>query len=64
VSDHWVYDSENQEYYFWKMRRYKKYMSKLPEGRKPLPNEWFVDRANIMQPEDKKEKPKPDKKEE
>ena len=39
-------------------------MSKLPEGRKPLPNEWFVDRANIMQPEDKKEKPKPDKKEE
>jgi recombinational DNA repair protein RecR len=21
-------------------------MSKLPEGRKPLPNEWFVDRAN------------------
>ena len=21
-------------------------MSKLPEGRKPLPNEWFIDRAN------------------
>ena len=21
-------------------------MAKIPEGRKPLPNEWFVDRAN------------------
>ena len=21
-------------------------MSKLPEGRKPLPDEWFIDRAN------------------
>jgi hypothetical protein len=41
-------------------------MSKLPEGRKPLPNEWFIDRAKIMQPDpaNKKEKPKPDKKEE
>ena len=24
-------------------------MSKLPEGRKPLLNEWFIDRANIME---------------
>ena len=24
-------------------------MSKLPEGRKPLPNEWFIDRANMME---------------
>lgn len=23
-------------------------MSKLPEGRKPLPNEWFIDRANML----------------
>lgn len=23
-------------------------MSKLPEGRKPLPNEWFIDKANIL----------------
>ena len=23
-------------------------MSKLPEGRKPLPNEWFIDRANRL----------------
>lgn len=23
-------------------------MSKLPEGRKPLPQEWFVDRANML----------------
>ena len=28
-------------------------MSKLPEGRKPLPNEWFIDRAKILQPEPK-----------
>lgn len=40
-------------------------MSKLPEGRKPLPNEWFIDRAKVLQPDEpKKEKPKPDKKEE
>lgn len=25
-------------------------MSKLPEGRKPLPQEWFVDRANMISP--------------
>ena len=31
-------------------------MAKLPEGRKPLPNEWFIDRANILQPEPKEEK--------
>ena len=31
-------------------------MTKLPEGRKPLPNEWFIDRANAMQPEPKEEK--------
>ena len=24
-------------------------MSKLPEGRSPLPDEWFVDRANRME---------------
>ena len=30
-------------------------MSKLPEGRKPLPDEWFIDRAKIMQPEPKQE---------
>jgi len=24
-------------------------MSKLPEGRKPLPQEWFIDRANMME---------------
>ena len=24
-------------------------MTKLPEGRKPLPNEWFIDRANKME---------------
>jgi hypothetical protein len=30
-------------------------VSKLPEGRKPLPNEWFIDRAKIMQPEPKQE---------
>ena len=24
-------------------------MAKLPDGRKPLPNEWFVDRANRME---------------
>jgi hypothetical protein len=23
-------------------------MAKLPEGRKPLPQEWFVDRANAI----------------
>jgi len=26
-------------------------MTKLPEGRKPLPNEWFVDRAKKVQPD-------------
>jgi len=26
-----------------------KKMSKLPEGRKPLPQEWFIDRANMME---------------
>lgn len=25
-------------------------MTKLPEGRKPLPNEWFVDRAKHITP--------------
>ena len=30
-------------------------MSKLPDGRKPLPNEWFVDRAKKIQPEEKEE---------
>jgi hypothetical protein len=25
-------------------------MTKLPEGRKPLPNEWFVDRAKRISP--------------
>ena len=33
-------------------------MAKLPEGRKPLPNEWFIDRAKILQPDE----PKKDKK--
>jgi hypothetical protein len=23
-------------------------MAKIPEGRKPLPNEWFIDRAEKM----------------
>ena len=31
-------------------------MAKLPEGRKALPDEWFIDRAKIMQPEPKEEK--------
>jgi len=31
-------------------------MTKLPEGRKPLPNEWFIDRAKILQPEPKDKK--------
>jgi hypothetical protein len=25
-------------------------MTKLPEGRKPLPNEWFIDRAKQISP--------------
>ena len=29
-------------------------MTKLPEGRKPLPDEWFVDRAKTVQPNSKK----------
>ena len=31
-------------------------MTKLPEGRKPLPNEWFVDRAKKIQPDEDKKK--------
>jgi hypothetical protein len=27
-------------------------MSKLPEGRKALPNEWFIDRANRLSQSD------------
>ena len=30
-------------------------MSKLPEGRKPLPNEWFVDRAERLSGKDIRE---------
>lgn len=26
-------------------------MAKLPDGRKPLPNEWFVERAKALQPD-------------
>lgn len=26
-------------------------MTKLPEGRKPLPREWFIDRAKAVQPD-------------
>ena len=26
-------------------------MTKLPEGRKPLPDEWFIDRAKKVQPD-------------
>ena len=26
-------------------------MTKLPDGRKPLPDEWFIDRAKKMQPD-------------
>jgi len=33
-------------------------MAKIPEGRKPIPDEWFVDRANRvireMTPEERK----------
>lgn len=25
-------------------------MTKLPEGRKPLPNEWFIDKAKQISP--------------
>jgi len=31
-------------------------MTKLPEGRKPLPDEWFIDRAKRIQPEEKLQK--------
>ena len=31
-------------------------MTKLPEGRKPLPNEWFVDRAKKIQPDEEWQK--------
>ena len=30
-------------------------MSKLPEGRKPLPKEWFIDRANLLEGKDIRE---------
>jgi len=26
-------------------------MAKIPEGRKPIPDEWFVDRAKRVQPD-------------
>lgn len=26
-------------------------MTKIPEGRKPLPDEWFIDRAKKVQPD-------------
>ena len=29
-------------------------MSRLPKGRSPLPNEWFIDRANMMENKMKK----------
>jgi recombinational DNA repair protein RecR len=31
-------------------------MTKLPEGRKPLPKEWFVDRARAITPMTKEER--------
>lgn len=30
-------------------------MTKLPEGRKPLPNEWFIDRAERLSGKDIRE---------
>ena len=36
-------------------------MTKLPEGRKPLPDEWFVDRAKTVQPDEKNDNKKEDK---
>lgn len=32
-------------------------MTKLPEGRKPIPNEWFINRANsVIKPMTKEER--------
>jgi hypothetical protein len=31
-------------------------MTKLPEGRKPLPKEWFIDRAKAVTSPEKKDK--------
>jgi hypothetical protein len=35
------------------MRRYKKFMAKLPEGRKPLDNEWYRDKIRAMTEEER-----------
>lgn len=39
-------------------------MTKLPEGRKPLPNEWFVDRAKQITPMTTEERQRAKEKEE
>lgn len=64
MSDQWVRESQNQELYFWSMRRYKKHMAKIPDGRKPLPNEWFVDRAKQITPMTPEERQRAKEKEE
>jgi hypothetical protein len=65
MSDVWLRDSEDQDLYLWSMRRFRKSMAKLPEGRKALPKEWFIDRAKQISPmteeERKRAKEKEDK---
>ena len=39
-------------------------MTKLPEGRKPIPNDWFVDRAKKITPMTEEERQRAKEKEE
>jgi hypothetical protein len=39
-------------------------MTKLPEGRKPLPKEWFIDRAKQISPMTEEERKRAAEKEE
>ena len=38
-------------------------MSKLPEGRKPLPDEWFIDKAKQISPMTEEERKRAKEKE-
>ena len=53
MSDVWLRDSEDQDLYLWSMKRYRKIMTKLPEGRKPLENEWYLDKIRAMTKEER-----------
>lgn len=50
MSDQWVLDSWDTDDY---LRRMRRHMSKLPEGRKPLDNQWYRDKIRAMTKEER-----------